>query len=251
MERKYVCMRHDLKYDTILFDADGTLFDFLKSEREAIIETFLSLGITPDDAMVSRYSQINDGLWKMLERGEIEKNVLLYRRFELFFEEYHIEADAQETAKRYMNALSQKCFLLDCAEELCRRLSECFRLYIVTNGVEFIQQTRYERSGLGRYFQDIFISGVIGYEKPSEKYFEYVAKRVPSFDPKRTVIVGDSLTSDMRGGLAAGIDTCWYNPQGKPLPEEMRGKLTFVAHSMDEIYDYVTGGEKHDHDDRA
>lgn len=232
-----------MKYDTILFDADGTLLDFLRSEKEAVYEALCEIGLEPDEEMLATYSRINDGLWKKLERREIEKKVLLYHRFELLFEQYGIDADARDMANRYMHTLSQKGYLLDGAEELCSKLLGKFRLYIVTNGVEFIQRGRYARCGIDRYFDGVFISDAIGAEKPSVEYFEYVAAHIPEFSKERTLIVGDSLTSDIRGGINYGIDTCWYDPAGKEAPEDMRDKITYIADSFDSVYSFIMQGE--------
>ncbi len=227
-----------MRYDVILFDADGTLFDFHRSEYEAIKETFESFGIKADDELIADYSRINDSLWKMLERGEIEKSVLLYRRFELVCEKYSFDADAKLMAKAYMEALSHKAYLIDGAEALCRDLFGKVRMYIVTNGVDFIQKRRYAKSGIGQYFECAFISGEIGYEKPSVEYFEHVAKNIANFDKSRALIVGDSLTSDIKGGIGYGIDTCWYNPCGKTAPEGM--EITHISADFSDIYEFIT-----------
>ena len=226
-----------MKYKYVLFDADGTLFDFLASEANAIRKTMSEFGIEPTDERVTTYSKINDGLWKKLEKGEIEKSVLLYHRFELFCEYYGFECDAKEMAKTYMYALSENAHLFEGAAALCARLCERFDLYIVTNGVEFIQKSRFAKSGLASFFKGLFISGEIGYEKPSVKYFEQVARSIPNFDKSLAVIVGDSLSSDIKGGIAYGIDTCWYNPNKKPQPAGM--DITYTAASFDEILDFL------------
>ena len=228
-----------MRYTTILFDADGTLLDFHRSESEAIVEAMRLNGIEPSGERVRLYSQINDGLWKRLERGEIEKRVLLYHRFELLFEALGIEGDAKKMADDYVSALSTKGYMLNGAEQMCKTLYGKARLYIVTNGVERVQRGRYARCGISRYFEDAFISDVIGVEKPSVKFFEYVAEHIDGFDKQKTVIVGDSLTSDMRGGLNYGIDTCWYNPANKPCPEDM--KLTHVANDFDSVIKFLMG----------
>ncbi len=232
-----------MRYKTILFDADGTLFDFHRSEAAAIRNAMSSFGIEPDDEKVRVYSEINEGLWKMLERGEIEKSVLLYHRFELFCERYGFECDAHEMAKSYMNSLSENAHLFDGAKELCEKLSEGFELYIVTNGVEFIQKRRFAKSGLLEYFKGVFISGVIGHEKPSVDYFKYVEASIPEFEKERSIIVGDSLSSDIKGGIAYGIDTLWYAPKGQEAPSDM--DISYVARSFDDIYEFFVG-ERYD-----
>ena len=233
-----------MRYDTILFDADGTLLDFLRSEKEAVSETFSELGIAPSEEMLSVYSAINKSLWEKLERGEIEKNILFYHRFELLFGRYGIHADPKDAADRYMMLLSQKGYLLAGAEALCRQLFGKVRLYIVTNGTEFIQRGRWARSGLGDCFADMFISDVIGYEKPDRRYFEYVASHIPDFCAKKTLLVGDSLTSDIPGGIGFGLDTCFYNPRRLPISETIAEKLTYEVTELSEIGRIILQGDE-------
>ena len=220
-----------MRYTTVLFDADGTLLDFARSEDEAVRATMRSVGIEPDDEKVANYSRINDGLWKMLERGEIEKSVLLYRRFELFCEHYgYVGIDARAMAREYMEQLSQRGYLLDGARELLDALHGKVKMYIVTNGVEFIQRRRYAHSGLESYFDGLFISDELGFEKPDPRYFECVESKIENFSAKDTIVVGDSLTSDIKGGINAGLDTCWYNPKGKALPADI--PVTYVIDDL-------------------
>ena len=230
-----------MRYEFILFDADGTLLDFHRSEAEAVKETMLMHGIEPLDENVRLYSGINDSLWKKLERGEIEKSVLIYHRFELLAEALGVTVDFRQMARDYENALSTKGYLIDGAKEMCQRLYGRAKMYIVTNGLERVQRERQARCGIAKYFDGLFISGVIGIEKPSVGFFEYVKDHVDGFDKNKAIIVGDSLSSDMKGGINFGIDTCWYNPDGKPCPENM--SLTYVAKSFDEVIKYITGEE--------
>ncbi len=227
-----------MKYTTILFDADGTLFDFLRAEKESLYETFLSFGIALDDAMIATYSEINDGLWKALERKEIEKDALRLKRFELFCEKCGFILDIPKISSLYTENLSTKGHLIVGAGELCKKLYKKARLYIVTNGIDFVQKGRMARSGISEYFEATFISGEIGCEKPDAKYFEYVSNRIDGFSKENTLIVGDSLTSDIKGGILFGIDTCWYNPKNKAVPDGMN--ITHVANNFDEIYKIIT-----------
>lgn len=230
-----------MRYEFIFFDADGTLLDFHRSEAEAVKETMLMHGIEPLDENVRLYSGINDSLWKKLERGEIEKSVLIYHRFELLAEALGVTVDFRQMARDYENALSTKGYLIDGAKEMCQRLYGRAKMYIVTNGLERVQRERQARCGIAKYFDGLFISGVIGIEKPSVGFFEYVKDHVDGFDKNKAIIVGDSLSSDMKGGINFGIDTCWYNPEGKLCPENM--SLTYVAKSFDEVIKYITGEE--------
>lgn len=227
-----------MKYTTVLIDADETLLDFLKSEREAVSEMLGIFGISADEEIIKKYSEINKSLWKALERGEIEKNVLLYHRFELLSEFYGFGLDAKEMAKTYMDILATKGYMLDGALELCKKLQGKVRLYIVTNGVEYIQRGRYKVLGIEKYFDGIFISGLVGYEKPSVEFFNKIVKEIKDFSKDSTIIVGDSLSSDMQGGINFGIDTCWYAPCAEKIPDGMN--ITYHARTHGEIYDIIT-----------
>lgn len=226
-----------MKYKTLLFDADGTLFDFEKCEEAALRETLESFGIEATDDVVANYSLINESLWKMLERGEIEKRVLFYRRFELLCEKYGFARDALKMSEKYAATLAEQTFLLDGAEALCKRLFDLADMYIVTNGIDFVQKRRYAKSGFDRYFKGVFISGEIGHEKPAVEFFEHVEKAIPDFEKASALMIGDSLTADIKGGINFGIDTCWYNPKNKPIPEDM--EITHVSADFDDIYKFI------------
>ncbi len=227
-----------MKYRNVWFDADGTLFDFLRCESEAVRETMRDVGITPTDALVRAYSEINDGMWKMLERGEIEKSELIWKRFAVFCERFGFDADPREMATLYESRLATKCYLLDGAEALIRKLAPLVTLDIVTNGLERVQKGRFAICPFRDCIDGLYISGELGYDKPDVRYFEAVAATHPDFCKERVLIVGDSLTSDMRGGIAFGIDTCFYNPHGKPVPDSM--PITYVANTFDDVYRIIS-----------
>lgn len=225
------------KYSTVFFDADETLLDFLRSERAALTEALTSLGIPCPDETVTLYSGINASLWKMLERGEIEKSRLRVVRFEMLREKLGFDASPDEIAVAYTNSLGKQSFVLDGAVEICKKLAPHCRLYMVTNGLKDVQSGRLAGSGLLPYFSGVFVSEDVGIEKPDVRYFERVAAAIPNFDKKYTIIVGDSLTSDMKGGIAFGIDTCWFNPKEKERPTDM--KLTYTVKNLSELEDII------------
>lgn len=226
------------KYTTILFDADDTLFDFKRSEHEAVKDCLTLVGLPTEDEIIEKYSEINKSYWKMLERGEITKKDLFIARWKTFLDHYELyNADAELIANHYLTQLSQKCYLLDGALELCQRLSEKFRLYIVTNGYARVQHGRFDKSVLRQYFENMFISEEMGAEKPSIEYFNAVFSRIPDFDKEKSIIIGDSLSSDIKGGIVAGIDTCWYNPKGQLVPDNM--SITYVINDLNEIDNIV------------
>ena len=147
------------------------------------------------------------------------------------------DADAETIAKHYLTSLSQKCYLLEGAEELCDKLYGNFRLYIVTNGYAVVQHGRFDKSPIRKYFEDMFISEEMGAEKPSVEYFDAVFSKIPSFDKNKAIIIGDSLSSDIKGGINAGIDTCWYNPKMANAPENL--SITHIVSKLSEIENIV------------
>ena len=226
-----------MKYRIILFDADQTLFDFKKCEYQALFEALSELSLPNGKKYIDRYSEINDMLWKKLERGETEKSRLVVERFELFCREFSFDCDVIELSDLYRAKLAQQAFLIDGAEELIKTLYKDHRLFIITNGIKKVQEGRLERSPIKEYFEQVFISETVGYEKPKREFFDAVMTQIPDFDIKEAIVIGDSLTSDIKGGIGAGIDTCWYNPEGKKAPDDM--PITYVIKDLCEIFDIV------------
>ena len=221
------------KYTTILFDADATLFDFKRSEHDAVKDCLAYADLPVTDSVIAKYSEINDGYWKMLERKETTKEELFSARWRSLLEYYGFDFDAQKIAEYYPLRLAERAYTIEGAEALCEKLHGKFQLYIVTNGFARVQHKRFDDSVIYKFFDGMFISEEIGAEKPSPEYFESVAAAIPNYDPDKTLIVGDSLTSDIKGGIVAGIDTCWYNPERKPIPDGLN--ITYVVNSLSEI----------------
>lgn len=227
------------KYDFLLLDADETLFDFSRCEREALCDALREAGISPTEEMIATYSRINDGYWKMLERGEIQKSELRVARFAAFCAHYGFSVDVPRLAIGYTDALATKGHLLPQAFEVCRALAAHCKLYIVTNGIATVQRGRLEPSAIRPFVQDLFISEEIGAEKPHTAFFDTVAARIPSFDRKKALVVGDSLSSDIRGGVLAGIDTCWFNSKAKTAPADL--PITYEISTLEQLVPLVLG----------
>lgn len=200
---------------TILLDLDNTLLDFNKAECIALTGTLKQLGIDPKEHILKRYSELNLAQWKLLEQGKISRNEVKIRRYRLLFDEYKIDCSAEDAAGIYEHMLSMGHYFIDGAEKLLKELQEQYSLYIVTNGTKSVQTGRIKSAALEKYFQGIFISEDIGFNKPSREFFEHCFYKIPDFKKESTVIVGDSLTSDILGGINAGIKTIWFNPEHK------------------------------------
>lgn len=205
----------------VLFDLDDTILDFGKAEKNALTLAFTEKGINPTKELLSRYSVINDEHWKRLEKEEITRDEVKYGRFRQLFDEYKITASPEETADIYENHLSVGHYFMDGAQELLSSLYGKYRLYLVSNGTYSVQEGRIASAGLEKYFDGIFISEKVGCEKPKKAFFEACFVTIPDFSESETVIVGDSLTSDMRGGKNAGIKTVWFNRKGRENTTDM------------------------------
>ena len=210
-----------MKYHTVFFDADQTLMDFEDAERQALERTFTEHHMTLTENIRQLYMQINCSLWNDFEKALITKEKLLTARFGQLFEKIGVTGlDPAEFNQRYLYNLGFGCKTLDGALELCRHLHQKgIRMYILTNGVTDTQRRRLAGSGLSPYISDIFVSEETGFQKPLPEYFDYVFARIPDFDAKTTLMVGDSLTSDILGAYHVGLDSCWFNPSGKSRPD--------------------------------
>lgn len=202
--------------DTVFLDLDNTIFDFSKAEKIALKKTLETLGVDSSEKTLARYSVLNTAQWKLLEKGEITRKEVKVRRYRLLFEELGTDASAEEAAALYESLLGIGHYFMEGAEELLNELKGKYRLYLATNGTASVQKGRIASASLERYFDGIFISEEIGYNKPDKAYFEACFAEIPDFVKEKAVIVGDSLTSDIQGGINAGIRTVWFNPKGEP-----------------------------------
>lgn len=209
-------------FEFLLIDMDDTVLDFKKSEYVAIRKTLQEAGLAPTDAVCQRYSEINDGYWKRLERKEVTRRQLQVGRFADLFAELGIIADGEACADRYMENLAQGHDFMPGAEEALQSLCKKYKLYLASNGNTDTQRSRIALAGIDKYFDGIFISGEIGVNKPDKGFFDAAFAAIAGFDPTKALIVGDSLSSDILGGKNAGIATCWVNPGHKAAPSELQ-----------------------------
>lgn len=207
-----------MKYDILLWDVDDTLLDFGLSENYAIKHCFDLIDRDISDDWIRRYSEINQTYWKRLEKGKVTKPQVLRGRFADLFEEMKIsisEEELNEFQVKYQKALGEVYFYRDSSYELCEKLKETCRQYLVTNGVESTQRNKLRLAGFDVLMDDIFISEVIGHVKPKKEFFDICFGKIKDCDKKRILLIGDSLSSDIKGAKNAGIASCWYNPANK------------------------------------
>lgn len=214
---------------TVLFDLDDTLLDFHKAEAVAIRRTLQTVGVPVTDGVVARYSAINDAHWKRLEKGELTRIEVLTGRFAQLFAELGINFSPEEAWRVYEKKLSEEHWFIDGAEELLKTLVARYTLCLVSNGTASVQDRRIESAGIAPFFEKIFISQRVGVNKPYPAFFDRCFAALPHLDRARTVIVGDSLTSDILGGRNVGITTCWFNPHRLPPREDIPADYEITA----------------------
>ena len=199
----------------LFLDLDDTILDFHTAERVAISKTIREFGVEPTEEILSLYHEINKWHWEQLELGKLTRAEVLVNRFGVLFEKLGAAVDASRCAKIYEKNLSTGHWFLPGAEEAVERLSKKYRLFLTSNGTAVVQKGRMTSANLYRFFETVFVSQDIGHNKPSKAYFDACFASIPGFDKERAMIVGDSLSSDIKGGINAGIKTVWVNPDHK------------------------------------
>ena len=199
----------------LFLDLDDTILDFHKAERIAISKTIRQFGVEPTEEILNLYHGINKWHWEQLELGTMTRAEVLVNRFGVLFEKLGKTVDAPKCAKTYEYNLSQGHWFLPGAEEAVGRLSKKYRLFLASNGTATVQKGRMTSANLYRFFETVFVSQEIGHNKPSKAYFDACFATISGFEREKAMIVGDSLSSDIKGGINAGIRTVWVNPEHK------------------------------------
>ena len=206
----------------LFLDLDDTILDFHKAEGIALSKTLETMGLSPTQEVLSQYRQINRAHWEMLERREITREQVLVRRFGVLFERFGIQIDQVACARLYENYLSQGHYFLEGAVETLEILVKKYRLFLASNGTAKVQVGRLESANINHFFEKIFISEQVGPDKPSAEFFDRCFAQIPGFQVDKAMIVGDSLTSDIQGGINAGMRTCWVNPRHIPARADIQ-----------------------------
>ncbi len=223
-----------MAYRTLLFDADGTLFDYERAEARALRRTLAGLGYPVGEDTLAVYREVNAAAWQALERGEIAAATLRYRRFDDLFRALELPLDrAAEAAESYLLELGRCSDLLPGAAEIVARLSGRARMAIVTNGLAEVQRSRLSRSPISRHFDAVVISDELGVSKPDRRIIDHALELLGAERRDDALIVGDSLSSDIAAGRNAGIGTCWFAPHGGTAPEHLRPDHT--VRRLDEV----------------
>jgi 2-haloacid dehalogenase len=224
-----------VKYRWVLFDADGTLFDYDRAEEVALRSTFEHLGYPYRTGYADAYRRINARLWLDFESDQISAARLRSRRFELLFEALGLHGSPEVVSSTYLSRLSRATYLIDGAEEVIRALHDKVGLALITNGFSEVQRPRLAQSALGGYFSEPVISEEVGAAKPDARIFDVAFERMAGPAKADVLMVGDSLVSDIQGGNNYGIDTCWFNPlrEGNDSGIEARYEIEYLGELLD------------------
>lgn len=225
-----------MRYNTLLFDVDDTILDFKAAELQGLSKLFGNHGYELSDELLNSYQTLNQQLWKDYEENKRTREEVLNTRFGLFFEQLGKKVDSAAVEKEYRQYLNQGAQRLGNSLEIIADLSDKANLYVVTNGVAKTQYQRLEAASLLPYFKGIFVSETIGHQKPRVEFFEHVFRHIPQVDLSKTVIIGDSLSSDIQGGINAGIDNIWLNPHGQ---NSDKIQPTYMIQTLDELYEIL------------
>lgn len=229
-----------MKIEFLFLDLDDTILDFHKAERIAISKTVRDFGVEPTEEILNLYHHINKWHWEQLEQGNLTRAEVLENRFKVLFEQLGVQVDAPLCARTYEKNLSIGHYFLPGAEEAVDALSKKYRLFLASNGTASVQKGRMTSANLYRFFETVFVSQEIGHNKPSKAYFDACFARIPGFDKEKAMIVGDSLSSDIKGGINAGIKTVWVNPDHKAatgiIPDHEIEALSQLEALLEEHY---------------
>ncbi len=236
-----------MRKPTLFFDLDNTILDFSWAEARALSDALEEAGIPMEAPLLERYRELNRQCWELLEEGKLTRERVLLRRFELLLEESGSDYPADRLCDRYEHLLTRGHRFMPQAEETLRALQGKARLFVASNGSKAVQTARIASAGLERYFEAFFISEEMGENKPSAAYFQKCFDRIDGFDPTCAMMIGDSLTSDIRGGINAGIRSCWYNPthaEGRAdiIPDDEIGDLAELPQLLQRVF---AGGLEH------
>ena len=226
------------RYSWLLFDADGTLFDYDKAESTALRDVFraFDFDFTPEHALT--YREINDRYWRDFELGFIDQKSLRSQRFSELLDSLELQADPELFSQKYLEFLSMGTYLIDGVEEVLDALHPAFNMAILTNGLQGVQRPRFTRSSIGSYFKAWIISEEVGYAKPDPAIFDVVFDLIGHPPLDEVLMIGDSLTSDIAGGLNYGIDTCWFNPSSKQFPQGM--DIRYEINDLSQLQNILT-----------
>jgi 2-haloacid dehalogenase len=234
--------RECMKYKWILFDADGTLFDYERAENRALQSTFADLSEPFRKEYFGLYRIYNAQVWAEFEQGRIGAVALRVERFRRMFAAAGIQRQPEEFSRVYLPNLAKGSYLIRGAEETVAALRPLFKLGLITNGLSDVQRPRLAASPLADVFDVVAISEELGAAKPHAAYFDAVFRLMDGADRRTVLVVGDGLTSDIQGGAGYDLDTCWYNPGA--IPADSRFPATYEVKQLEDVVEIAKNGKR-------
>lgn len=198
-------------YNYLIFDADRTIFDFDKAEALALSKICKKINVDFNENILKSYRKINHKYWFDFEKGKIDQKIIKTARFKSFFEFINIKEDSEYYGDLYLTYLSYGNYLLPYAYEVVEKLSKSYRLILLTNGLSKVQHPRFNNSSIKEYFELFIVSEDVKLQKPDSEIFKLIFKKLKITNLNKVLMIGDSLNSDIMGGINANIHTCWYN----------------------------------------
>ena len=233
-------------YNCMLIDLDNTLLDFDSTESDAIRATLERFGLPADDAAAAKYHAINQNLWKALERGEIRRDKLKTLRFEKLLAEIGQHGDPAAMNEVYGGLIAAGSKVIPGAIEFLEDVEDYVTIAVVTNGLQKTQEARLAASGIGKFADGVFVSERMGVSKPDRRFLQTALEKLGVTNLKKVIVVGDSLSADISGGSAAGIDTCWCNFKQEDV-SDLSVKPTYVVRDYEELKAVLLEQEELDH----
>jgi 2-haloacid dehalogenase len=225
------------RYRWLLFDADGTLFDYDRAERTALEQALAQIGISLEPGHLAAYRRINQALWQGVEKGETRPGDVKVRRFELLLEAIRVAYSPVALSAAYLECLANCSELVEGAEEVLGARHKKYRIAILTNGLTVVQRGRLARSVIRHHVSDLIISEEIGAAKPAREFFDTAFARSGHPSKREVLMIGDGWASDIQGAVQYGIDACWYNPGRMPRPATT--EITREIASLRELTDWL------------
>ncbi len=217
----------------VLLDLDNTIIDFNECARHSIMNIFEELCFDYTEKVFETFICENVKIWKRLEKGEITKAYLRANRWNIILDKLGIDYDGTIIEEKFENGVAQGAYAVKGAYELLDYLYPKYELYIVSNGFRYVQESRLKIGDFRKYFKDIFLSEDIGIQKPAKEFFDYCFEKIGSPEKEEVILIGDSLSADIIGGLNYGIDSVWFNKNGEVLPEIINP--TFIVDKLCDI----------------
>ena len=222
-------------YSHILFDLDGTLFDYQKAEKYALSKTFEDFNLSYNEKIhLPTYIEINISIWKEFEQNRIDVDTVKKKRFDILKKECNLSYDVEKISEQYLTRFSETTFLYDDAVEILHYLKQKYHLILITNGLASVQWPRIKKSNIEPFFKTIIISEEVGAAKPSREIFDATFKKAGINEKNKALIIGDTVSSDILGGIDYGIHTCWFNNDYKEYDNAK--KPTLIIRKLNELY---------------